>query len=277
MSYADSHMPTRQQSDPQRVQQQFYTPQPDTRLGQPSRYSPRIPPAQSGYHTPGYEYDQSPYYDQTFATFTPESYPQHPRRRPQPYARTPSLQQQHQQQQQQQALESPMMNFPMDLECDPSLYPSPPEEQEKPPPRPPNAWILYRSDRLRDIAEGVTLPGLETIKAELGMSADSGEKSLESGTEDAEGAGAGAAADEKPKKKAKPKKGSKTPSEGILNLGKGKTGRGIPQADISKLISMMWARESETVKKEYDGMATRKKEEVSATLQIVSDAQSGNY
>ena len=148
------------------------------------------------------------------------------------------------------------MPFPIDLERD--SYPSAPEEvQEKPPPRPSNAWILYRSDRLRDIADGIALPALEGIKSELGISSDSDEKSVSSSAEDIDNG------DAKKSTAAKSsRKGSKKPSEGILNLGKGKTGRGIPQADISKLISMMWARESNVVKKEYDNLATRRKEEV---------------
>jgi hypothetical protein len=148
---------------------------------------------------------------------------------------------------------------------------APKADPDKPPPRPPNAWILYRSDRLRDIAEGKHLAGLESIKAELGMSSDSNDKASES--EDMEGeSGAGGKA--KKSKKKKPKKGSKPPTEGMLNLGKGKTGRGIPQADISKLISMMWSRETPSVKKEYDSMADRRKAEVRIPLllfQIVSD------
>lgn len=97
------------------------------------------------------------------------------------------------------------------------------------------------------------MPDLEAIKTELGMSSDSNDKATDS--EEGEGK-------TKTKKGKKPKKGSKPPTEGILNLGKGKTGRGIPQADISKLISMMWSREAPTVKKTYESMAERRKAEV---------------
>ena len=255
MSYSTPHPPIPvPDGRPQQQQhlQQWYSPMPDIRQGQPSSYSPRNPPLQPGYFTPAqsHEYEQSPYAN-SFATFTPESYPAPARRRPQPYARSPAVHGQ-------PPLESPM-TFPMEIE--PTYAAEELEVEVKPPPRPPNAWILYRSDRLRDIADGVTLPALDGVKAELGLSTDSGEKSPESGADGAKGESEGEHIDPKGKKR-KPKKGSKAPSEGILNLGKGKTGRGIPQADISKLISMMWARESDVVKKEYDALANRKKEEV---------------
>lgn len=65
------------------------------------------------------------------------------------------------------------------------------------------------------------------------------------------------------KRAKKPKKGSKEPTAGMLSLGKGKTGRGIPQADVSKLISLMWAREEPAVKKIYENQSAVHKKEVS--------------
>jgi hypothetical protein len=66
-----------------------------------------------------------------------------------------------------------------------------------------------------------------------------------------------------PTKVKKPKKGSKEPTEGYLSLGRGTTGRGLPQADISMLIGMLWKRESEEVRGEYAKTAELKKLEVS--------------
>jgi hypothetical protein len=68
---------------------------------------------------------------------------------------------------------------------------------------------------------------------------------------------------EKPIVKRKGKKGAKEPTEGLLALGKGKTGRGLPQAHISKMISELWKRESATVRAEYERRSEVKKLEVS--------------
>ncbi|KAL7419249.1 hypothetical protein Q5752_006086 [Cryptotrichosporon argae] len=160
----------------------------------------------------------------------------------------------------------------------PSLTASPSSKRPVQPPRPPNAWILYRSDKLKAIAAGEQLPNLDSLLAESGVSggsvsASSGE---ESGTDarpltdgagnvsstapssqvpspDAPGAGA------TPKKKKKAKKGAKEPTEGMLALGKGKSGRGLPQTDISKMISMLWKREAPEVRAKYDRLSELRK------------------
>ena len=123
-------------------------------------------------------------------------------------------------------------------------------------PRPPNAWILYRSDKLKAIAAGSEVPGLDDVMAELGVSS--------SDSCDEQGQQADDGLPSKPKaKKKKVKKGAKEPTEGMLSLGKGKTGRGLPQADISKMISMLWKRESVAVRGEYERQSEMKKAEVS--------------
>jgi hypothetical protein len=153
------------------------------------------------------------------------------------------------------------------------------------PPRPPNAWILYRSEKLRAIGAGETIPGLDAIKAEIAIGSSSG--SASSGEDNSNlDKGKGKSTDETPassdqqtfdagsmpppppppSKAKKPKKGSKEPTEGYLSLGRGKTGRGLPQADISKMISMLWKRETEAVRTKYEDMAEQKKQEVSTLL-----------
>jgi hypothetical protein len=133
------------------------------------------------------------------------------------------------------------------------------------PPRPPNAWILYRSDQLKAISAGRKIKDLDDVMRESGVSSNSGdESSAEAGltsttsvTDDDK---------EKPIIKRKGKKGAKEPTEGLLALGKGKTGRGLPQAHISKMISELWKRESQTVRGEYEKRSEVKKLEVSLFL-----------
>ena len=119
-------------------------------------------------------------------------------------------------------------------------------------PRPPNAWILYRSDKLKAIAAGEVIPGLDEVVAELNHTGSSAIPSNDSG----EG-------EEKKTRQRPPKKGTRPPTEGLLSLGRGKLGRGIPQADISKMISMLWKRESSLVRDRYENLALMKKREVS--------------
>jgi hypothetical protein len=130
------------------------------------------------------------------------------------------------------------------------------------PPRPPNAWILYRSDQLKAISAGRKIKGLDDVMRESGVSSSSGEESsaeagLTSNTSVTD------VDKEKPIIKRKGKKGAKEPTEGLLALGKGKTGRGLPQAHISKMISELWKRESATVRAEYERRSEVKKLQVS--------------
>lgn len=141
---------------------------------------------------------------------------------------------------------------------------------EAKPPRPPNAWIIYRSDMLKSISAGRCIPGLEDVMREAGYpvaSSGTGSSAEESGMDVTQSAtdddGKPAA---KPKKRAKGKKGAKEPTEGLLSLGRGKTGRGLPQAHISKMISTLWKRESQDVRAKYEKMSEAKKLEVSFCL-----------
>lgn len=151
-------------------------------------------------------------------------------------------------------------------------------------PRPPNAWILYRSEMLREIGKGRYPDGFDEAIAESGVGTGTGHSSsgedaatkgkpLTPPTSASSDAPAADAAEEKgempppptPQKMKKGKKGSKDPTPGLLSLGSGKTGRGIPQADISKLISIMWKREKAEVRAVYEGKAEARKAEVSQT------------
>ena len=138
----------------------------------------------------------------------------------------------------------PQLDLPSESEAGPS------KSLKNHTPRPPNAWILYRSDMLKTIASGGEIPGLESVMAELGVSGSS------------ESSNEGEVAGLKRKTK-KGKKGAKEPTEGLLSLGRGKTGRGLPQADISKMISMLWKRETPKIRGEYEKRSEMKKQEVS--------------
>lgn len=139
-------------------------------------------------------------------------------------------------------------------------------------PRPANAWILYRSDRLKDISAGRKIKGLDAVMREAGYSASSASASSgdESGldqTQRTTPATSVSATDEdqvkpKAKKIRKAKKGAKEPTEGLLSLGKGKSGRGLPQAHISKMISILWKRESADVRSKYEQLSEQRKQEV---------------
>jgi hypothetical protein len=174
--------------------------------------------------------------------------------------------------------------FPVDFEYDSTIQHTPPLPLSRlaspsktalkaQPPRPPNAWILYRSDRLKDISAGRVVKGLDAVMRDSGFSGSS----ASSGEESASGMGmttkgttpatsvSGGTDDEKPKLvvKRKGKKGAKEPTEGLLRMGTGKTGRGLPQAHISKMISELWKRESPDIRKEYELRSEKKKNEAS--------------
>ena len=127
-------------------------------------------------------------------------------------------------------------------------------------PRPPNAWILYRSDKLKAIAAGELIPGLEHVMSEVNPSGSSASPSTEDGGDDSKSSRSGKT------RHRPPKKGTKPPTEGLLSLGRGKLGRGLPQADISKMISMLWKRESPIVRDHYETLALIKKREVGWTV-----------
>lgn len=110
--------------------------------------------------------------------------------------------------------------------------PPPPTNQPKTR-RPPNAWILYRSDRIREYNK------LGSLASFAASRPTDGEQEEDDG-------------DRKPAKKA-PNKGSKGP----------------PQAEISRIIAEQWKKEPKDVKAKYDRLAEIKKMEVSG-LDVLS-------
>lgn len=123
-------------------------------------------------------------------------------------------------------------------------------------PRPPNAWILYRSDMLKRISEGEKVPGIDKAREELGLSL-----SHDNGLGD-EGSG-NRPMPPPPVKKIKVRKGAKMPTEDYIALGPGKGGKGLPQSDISKVISHLWKNEVSEIRTVYESRANAKKLEVS--------------
>ena len=145
---------------------------------------------------------------------------------------------------------------------------SPDKAQRKRPPRPCNAWILYRSDKLNWIKRGDPIPNideiLEIIKADEKIKtfkASSGQ------SESAEGDSAFDAGHGTPKSKPK-KKGKKNAesSETIPSHGPTKSVKDFPQATISKIISALWKRESSAVKDAWQKRSEQRKTEVSGKL-----------
>jgi len=113
-----------------------------------------------------------------------------------------------------------------DDEPDESTRHTTPPPIEKKISRPPNAWILYRSDRIREYNEGGTIKSA-------------------------------AASDEAEGSKGKSVKAGKK-----LDKTK-KPGKGYTQAEISRLIAEEWRKEPKDVKARYDRLAEIKKMEVS--------------
>ncbi|KAK6905910.1 hypothetical protein I203_106745 [Kwoniella mangroviensis CBS 8507] len=134
-------------------------------------------------------------------------------------------------------------------------------------PRPPNAWILYRSDILKDLASGNDIPGLDAVLTKLGYgpvtSASSDESTNESVSATKGKSKEATDSEMMPPpstiKVKKSKKGVKQPTEEFLSLGRGKTGKGLPQAHISKLISTLWKNETEERKAFYERKADLRK------------------
>lgn len=123
-------------------------------------------------------------------------------------------------------------------------------------PRPPNAWILYRSDMLKRISEGEKVPGIDKAREELDLSLSHGDSLGDEGSENR-------AMPPPPVKKIKVRKGAKMPTEDYIALGPGKGGKGLPQSDISKVISHLWKNEVSEIRTVYENRANAKKLEVS--------------
>lgn len=147
-------------------------------------------------------------------------------------------------------------------EVKPVLPPPPRADQ---PPRPPNAWILYRSERLRAIAAGEPIPGLLAV-----LEAQSLVRALDVSDQrnHAHGSKESSSSPEPNRfqlfKDAEPPTppSDKGDTEDPNAEGGSKYRRALLQADISKVISMMWKREGKEVKSKYEAMAEARKLEV---------------
>ncbi len=142
--------------------------------------------------------------------------------------------------------------------------------------RPPNAWILYRSDKLRSIAAGERIPSDVRAQAVEESGGDT-DVSTEPGANEGESSAAPRTIEDGGTKKRKKKKpaAATVAFHAALEADAAKVsregGKGMPQADISKLISLMWKSESKTVKAQYEKLATTKKAEVSETPNVASE------
>jgi hypothetical protein len=152
---------------------------------------------------------------------------------------------------------------PTVIEKEPKPVISPPIRMEQPP-RPPNAWILYRSERLRAIAAGEPIPGLLAV-----LEAQSLVRALDVSEQRVSGTKESSSSPEPNrfqlfKDAEPPSPGSqKSVKEDLKAENGSKYRRALLQADISKVISMMWKREDKEVKSKYEAMAEAKKLEVS--------------
>lgn len=119
--------------------------------------------------------------------------------------------------------------------------------------RPPNAWILYRSEMLKQLTEGKQVEGLEAALEELNNPPADDESTPPTNGRSRK----------KPRKPRRPP--TKAVNELIRELGSGKGGRGLPQAEISRVISVLWKREGPERRRHYDNLASQAKEEVSSS------------
>ncbi|KAJ9119614.1 hypothetical protein QFC22_003323 [Naganishia vaughanmartiniae] len=131
------------------------------------------------------------------------------------------------------------------------------------PPRPPNAWILYRSEKLKAIAAGERMKSLDEVLAE--QASNKAEEA--SGSSRApKGAAKGGARKTTPPRKGKAKqKGKKAEQANEVEEERSPlpdttsredlASKAIPQAEISKVISLMWKREKREEKAKYEKMA----------------------
>jgi hypothetical protein len=141
--------------------------------------------------------------------------------------------------------------------------PRSPKAAPKKPPRPPNAWILYRSETLAKMSRGERIPLLEQVLIEsygpAKFPAQPWPTQSES-TEEDDGTGA----NKGPKSFRKGKKGGKDINWYMWMLGLIRSpDGGMPQSDVSRIISNIWKHEPEEQRQHYDNLSQIKKAEVS--------------
>lgn len=150
--------------------------------------------------------------------------------------------------------------------------------------RPENQWILYRTAKFAEIKSGADVPFLQEAKEQLAKDMAlqeekdrrKAELTLKRAKEEAEAQGKPWAPEEstdsKPsgRVKAKPKQSKKrnqTPvAPALLEIGTGKTGRGPPQSDLSKLVGIMWKLEPPEVREIWKQKSLEQKEAVGRRL-----------
>lgn len=151
------------------------------------------------------------------------------------------------------------------------------------PPRPPNAWILYRSEKLKAIAAGEKLANLEAILAEQqaeAQRANEGTSRAPRGGNKRRGGSQTSSKSSKGKAKGKKKAGDhdteseptdgRSPPQDSANSDGNTASKAVPQAEISKVISLMWKREKKEEKARFEKMAQLKKAEVSVSDMMAS-------
>lgn len=151
------------------------------------------------------------------------------------------------------------------------VLPPPPRADQ--PPRPPNAWILYRSERLRAIAAGESIPGLLAV-----LEAQSLVRAFDVSEQRNQGSKDSSSSPEpnrfqlfKDAEPPTPPTEKDDAGEEASLEGGSKYRRALLQADISKVISMMWKREGREVKAKYEAMAEAKKQEVRREFSVNRD------
>lgn len=135
------------------------------------------------------------------------------------------------------------------------------------PPRPPNAWILYRSEKLKAIAAGERFENLEAILAEQrGEGREGGREGAKAPRGDSKQKGklsVKAVGKGKKKKEALETESDQEEEDGAkIEAASSLSSKTVPQAEISKVISLLWKREKKEEKARFEKMAQAKKIEV---------------
>lgn len=144
----------------------------------------------------------------------------------------------------------------------PSISPArSPKATPKKPPRPPNAWILYRSETLAKMSRGERIPLLEQVLLEsYGPAKFPAQPWPTQGESTEEDDGTGV--NKGPKSFRKGKKGGKDINWYMWMLGLIRSpDGGMPQSDVSRIISNIWKHEPEEQRQHYDKLSLQRKAE----------------
>lgn len=141
------------------------------------------------------------------------------------------------------------------------------------PPRPPNAWILYRSEKLKAIAAGERFENLEAILLETrGEGEEGGRKGGKARRGDSKQKGKlpvkAVAKGKKEEEAMETGSDQEEEDEAKIETATSSSSKTVPQAEISKVISLMWKREKKEEKARFEKMAQAKKIEVNNLCSI---------